>query len=332
MHSVIQIFLLLPIFILTTTTTTTNTTFDSNNNDVTIRKPTSSYSAPPPHPPTSPFDTVLDMNRTTYLALAMTCLDETDKLAWYLRGRGKPNEGSSKELQEKDGDTSNDGDSINHPDHYPYDVCFCADFLKHFNEDPERDWIPQSYWTVIDEYCDSISVSLASLSYISFVRSASSVPFTSDPSVCNTNMALPQNPTIAIVTSTPLAERVLEPQQVLTKRMVKLGYVTLMIFIVASLSELRPRPALAARRPALAARRPAVVARRPAVAVRMPIVATRMERVPPNAGIVVWVYIATQPMPTTPPNAPLCCICTEFLWRGCPCLEMTLEAQEAWRN
>ncbi|KAK0510862.1 hypothetical protein JMJ35_006414 [Cladonia borealis] len=298
MHSVIQIFLLLPIFILTTTTA--NATFDSDNNDVIIREPTSSHSAPPPHPTTSPFDTVLDMNRTTYLALAMTCLDETDKLAWYLRGRGKPNEGSSKELQEKDGDTSNDDDSIDHPDHYPYDVCYCADFLKHFNEDPERDWIPQSYWTVIDEYCDSIS-----------------------------------NQTIAIVTSAPLAERVLEPQQVLTKRMVKLG--PAVGARMPAVAARRPavaarRPAVAARRPAVAARRPAVAARRPTLEARMPTVATRRGRVPPIVGSVVWVYIATQPMPTTPPNAPLRCVCREFLWNGCPCLEMTLEAQEAWRN
>ena len=148
----IQMLLLLPAFILTTITA--NATFNSDNNDVTVHKPTSSYSAPTPHPNTPPVDTVPEMNQIADLRLAATCLKVTRMHAWYLREGGKPSEGNSKELQEKDGDTSND--------HHPYDVCFCADFLKHFREDRERDWVPQNYWIVIDEYCDSISVSLAS--------------------------------------------------------------------------------------------------------------------------------------------------------------------------
>lgn len=132
MHSVIQLFLLLPVLILTTTTT--NAIFDSDTNDVIIRKPTSSYSAPPPYPPTSPCDNVPEMNRTSCFKLATTSFDDTYKNAWYLRKGGKPSEGNSKEMHEKVGNTGNGDDRIVHPDHHPCDGCLCAHFLNRFSE------------------------------------------------------------------------------------------------------------------------------------------------------------------------------------------------------
>ena len=160
MHSVIQIFFLLPIFILTTTTT--NATFDSDTNDVIVREPTSSYSAPLPYPLTTPCDTVPEVNRKSYFEFATTTLADTYKYAWDLRKRGKPSEGNSKEIMEKEGDSSNDDNRINYPDQYLYDVCFSAHFSKDFSGNSERDWILRRYWAIIDEYCENISVSLAS--------------------------------------------------------------------------------------------------------------------------------------------------------------------------
>ena len=306
MHSVIQIFLLLPIFIIATTTT--NTTFDSDINDVIVRKPTSSYSAPLPYPLTIPCDTVPEMNRKSYFELATTSLADTYKQAWYLRKRGKPSEGNSNKIQEKDRDTSNDDDRIAYPNHYPKDVCFCAHFSKDFSENLERDWILQRYWAIIDEYCENISVSLASCLIFNLPDRLPVSPFTSDPFICNTNVALSQNQTITIVPSAPLAEWVSETPttKLLTKRMVKVGYVILMIFIVGSLAELQPRPDVAPTRPTLAAKMPTLAA-------RMPTITTRRGRVPPTVGGVVWVYITTQRTPTTPLNAPVRCVCGKFL-------------------
>ena len=84
--------------------------------------------------------------------------------------------------------------------------------------------------------------------------------------------------------------------------------------------------------PAVALRMFADAARMAALAEEMRAVAARRDPVQPIVGNVVGVHIAAQPMPTTPPNAPLCYICTKSLGEGCPCEEMTLEAQEAWRN
>ena len=111
--------------------------------------------------------------------------------------------------------------------------------------------------------------------------------------------------------------------------MVKMGHVIIMIVILGSLVEPQPRPAVSAGRPAVAARRPAVAAGRPAVAARLTADDARMAAV---AAALRQVYIETQRTSTTPPNAPLCCICTKSLGEGCPCEEMPLEAQEAWRN
>ena len=188
MHFVIQIFLLLPIFILTTTTT--NATFDSDTNDVIFRRPTSSYSTPLPYPLTTPCDTVPEMNRKSYFELATTTLADTYKYAWDLRKRGKLSEGNSKEIKEKDGDSSNDDDIMNYPDHYLYDVCFYARFSKDFSKNSERDCILRRYWAIIDEYCNSISVSLASCLIFNLPDRLPVSPFTSDPFICNTNVAL----------------------------------------------------------------------------------------------------------------------------------------------
>ena len=271
-------------------------------------------SAPIPYPLTSPSDTIPEMNRKTYFELATISLADTYKHAWYLRKRGKSSEGNSKEIQEKDGDTSNNNDRINYPDHYPYDVCFYARFSKDFSENLERDWILRSYWPSIDEYCDNISVSLASCLIFNLRDRLPVSPFTSDPFICNTNVALSQNQTVTIVPSAPFAEGVSETPttKLLTKRMIKVGYVILMIFIVASLVELQPRPTLAARMPTLVARMPTLVA-------RMPTLVIRRGRVPPIVGSVVLF-------------GSLRCVCGKFLWQGCLCLEMTLEAFEAWRN
>ena len=177
----------------------------------------------------------------------------------------------------------------------------------------------------------------------------------SEPFVCDTDMALPQNQTNTTVPSAPLAELIPEPHttKFLTQRMVKMGYVIIMIVILGSLVEPQPRPAVEARRLAVAARRTAVSAGRPAVAARRPVVAARRPvvtpRMPADAArlaaddarmaalaaelrIVFRDYAETQPTPSTPTNAPLRCICTELLSEGCPCKEMTLEAQEAWLN
>ena len=157
MHSIIQIFLLLPILILTTTTTT-NATVDSDTNDVIIRKPTSSYCAPLPYPPTSPCDTVPEMNRTNF-KLTTTFLDDTHKHAWYLRKGAKRSERNSKEIHEKVGNTGNDDDRIVHPDHYPCDGCL--------SENSEPDWIVRRSWATTNDAC--ISVSLSSHLYVTFV-------------------------------------------------------------------------------------------------------------------------------------------------------------------
>ena len=289
MHSVIQIFLLLPIFIITTTTTNTN--FDSDTNDVIVRKPTSSYSAPLPYPLTTPSDTVPEMNRKSCFELATTTLADTYKHAWYLRKRGKVSEGNSKEIKEKDGDSSNDDNRIKYPDQYPYDVCFSAHFSKDFSGNSERDWILRRYCAIIDKYCDNISVSLTSYLIFHLPDRLPVSPLPLTLFVRDTNVALSQNQTTTIVPSAPLAEWVSETPttKLLAKRMVKVGYVILMLFIVASLVELQPRPTLAAR---------------------MPTLATRRGRVPPIVGSVVLFgsllcdpKTHTSTNPIKPPNA-----------------------------
>ena len=73
-------------------------------------------------------------------------------------------------------------------------------------------------------------------SYIIHVTSASRRSFISCPFIYNTNTTLPQNQPVTIVPFAPLAEWALDPHttEVLTKRMLKLGCVILMIFIVGS--------------------------------------------------------------------------------------------------
>ena len=176
MHSIIQLFLLLPILILTTTTTTTtNATVDSDTNDVIIRKPTSSYCAPPPYPPTSPCDTVPEMNRTNF-KLATTFLDDTHKHAWYLPKGGKWSERNSKEIHEKVGNTGNGDDRIDNPDHYPCDGCLCAHFLDRFSENSECDRILRRSWATTNDACISVSLSSHLMSHLSLRLPVSPLP------------------------------------------------------------------------------------------------------------------------------------------------------------